>query len=620
MKRKINWAIPGLFAMIIVIVAVATAQSLSVMSPEPTKLASQCGSCHGMDKQVQSWQHSSHKDVACTACHADPGAAGWVTAKLDQVAMVLNARSGDVDLSKIVTAVPNERCIACHAQQMPYVMQDLKPSKLDANYHSAPQDKSKLEFLPAAAGHDVHLTGENPLKCVDCHVKTSHGAETQAGKVDDWHNVCLNCHAEQKVALPVRNSVSCSACHVQLEKVAPADHNSDAFRKSHGQAANQSGANCQQCHMNPGLTGQSALGPHGLQPVSLTTTTTVTDNQVPVPKMPPGVLTAGPNVQDACASCHGITMPHPQDFLKDHAKGFKDNPDLCASCHGTKDQGFNMQFSGNPRTLSTTDPTCTSCHAQPMPHPENWLGGGHQAAATSAPQTCEQCHSSKNKANPNSDHSSPQYCLSCHLSRFSHPVSFVATHGKEVAKYGGSQSAAGCTQCHTSTVNSCTACHTGGVGSKTEWHPSNWVASHKNTLASFKNNPAAAGCTACHTTSGSGDSASKVSCTDCHKSSSNFQQQWHPADWVGSHKNSLASYNGDPSAAGCTQCHSLTEKSASITACAVCHTSGVGNKQQWHPANWWISHAQTTKPADEATCATCHTYIQPSCSKCHTKR
>jgi hypothetical protein len=612
--------------MILIIVAVATAQSLSQVDTAPAKLASDCGSCHGMDKQVQSWQHSAHKDAACTACHADPGALGWARAKYDHLKMTFTAKAQDVDLAKIATDVPNERCIACHARQMPWVMQDLKPAKLDEKGDPIRSDKANLEFLPAVAGHDVHLSGKDSLKCIDCHFNASHGPADQPDKIDAWHKACLDCHAKEKVTLTVRNAISCSACHVNLDKVAPPDHQTAEFRASHGKTANTSDANCQQCHLNPGLTGKTAMGPHGLQPVvrltpvaGATTVASADGKFPPIPQIPAGVLTAGPDVKDACASCHGITMPHPKEYLTSHAEGFKDTPELCATCHGTKDQGFNMTFSGNPRAIATTDKTCTECHGQPMPHPESWLGGGHQAAAENAPQTCEQCHSAKNKANPTSDHSSPQYCLNCHLTQFRHPAGFTGTHGKQLANYGGNQNAAGCTQCHTATVNSCARCHTNGVGNKQAWHPANWVGDHKATLAAFKNNPSAAGCTTCHsTTSNSGSSI--TSCTECHKSGSSFQQQWHPTDWVGSHKNSLASYNGNPSAAGCTQCHSLTDKNAPITSCAVCHTSGAGAKQQWHPNLWFVSHARTTNASNEAACLTCHSYIQPKCSQCHSKR
>jgi hypothetical protein len=345
----------------------------------------------------------------------------------------------------------------------------------------------------------------------------------------------------------------------------------------------------------------------------------------PVPQLPAGSLTVpeGVKLDDQCAACHGVTMPHPADWLGSHAKGFQEKPELCASCHGTRDQGFNMTFKGDPRTLPTTDPTCTGCHAQPMPHPENWFPTGHAEAAKLAPATCAQCHSPSNPANPNSPHAGARFCQDCHLSNYSHPLGYVLTHKQVLARYGNNQAAAGCTQCHTPTENSCTACHAGGVSGSQQWHPSNYVVTHKDTLARYNGSQTAAGCTKCHLTPSNPSQAKAMnSCEACHTGGVSGQQQWHPADFVASHKDTLAQYNGDQAAAGCTQCHltpSSSTQATAVNACEACHTSGVGKTQQWHPDFWWVKHAQTTKPEDVASCQSCHAYVQPSCSQCHTK-
>jgi nitrate/TMAO reductase-like tetraheme cytochrome c subunit len=554
LKRKINWAIPGLAAMILIIAGVAWVQSQAATAPDPAKLATQCASCHTMTTYVESWQHSSHKNVACTACHADPGVMGWVQMQVGRVRMYF--RENEVDLSQIATEVPNERCLDCHARQMPWVMQDLKPPRLDERGEPIRPARTELTFLGAVAGHDIHLSGEKPLRCTDCHRGVSHGPGVEAARerAESWHEICLSCHAQEQVAVTVRNTISCSACHLDLKAVAPADHRQADFRTRHGQAAKADITTCQQCHLNPGIdqagTGarQAATGTapaaHGAG----------ADGSAVTVQFPPGSLRVPEGMGDACSACHGLTMPHPDGWLSRHAQGFREKPELCASCHGTRDQGFNLTFQGDPRRLSVENPSCTGCHAQPMPHPSGWTAA-HQAAAKAAPQTCRQCHSPANPANPTAAHASPQFCLNCHLRRYAHPEGFTATHKDVVAAYGGDVKAAGCTQCHTETVNSCTTCHTAGVGQK---------------------------------------------------------QAWHPEDFVATHKDVLAKYGGDVKAAGCTQCHTET-----VNTCTACHTAGVGQKQAWHPERWWIKHAQVTKPSDRDSCNRCHAYVEPSCSKCH---
>ena len=558
MKRfKLNWAIPGLLAMIATIILVAWIQTQAAISPDPAKLATQCASCHTMDTQVASWKESTHKDVACTACHADPGAMGWVKMQYGRLQMV--NREGEVDISEVATVVPNERCFECHARQMPWVMQDLKPAELDENGEPIRPAKDELQYLSAVAGHDVHLTMDEPLNCTTCHTGVSHGSgpEKKLEHVSAMHSVCLDCHAQEKVSLTVRESISCSACHLELDKVAPQDHQSASFRTSHGKEFRNDQDTCQQCHLNPG-TLQTAAAPH--------TTGSKTQASI-IPQLPAGSLNASGNLKDACASCHGLTMPHPQDFIKGHAQGFNEKPELCASCHGTREQGFNLTFKDDPRTLSTTSASCTGCHAQPMPHPESWFPGGHAEAAQVAPATCAQCHSPANPVDPNAKHASAQYCLECHLSNFTHAKAYVAQHGSILARYGGDQNAAGCTQCHTPTQNSCASCHSGGIQ----------------------------------------------------------DTQWHKAGFVGSHDTVLTQYSGNPAQAGCTQCHLDSSQTAQIglkdgfNSCTACHTSGLGQKTQWHEEWWWVKHAQTTTRDDVNSCNQCHSYVEPSCSQCHTK-
>ncbi|MFZ5824233.1 MAG: hypothetical protein ACOY94_07895 [Bacillota bacterium] len=608
MKRKINWAIPGLLAMLLIIGGIALAQSLAATSPDPAKLATQCSACHGMDEYVASWKTSSHKDVACTECHADHGVRGWLEMQLGQIRMVTAAtRDPNFDIAKVATEVPSQRCLDCHSRQMPWVMQDLKPPKLDENGEPIRVAASELTHFKALAGHDLHLTLDNPLSCTECHATTSHGPAERPYQVRVWHNTCLECHAEEKVAMSVRTTISCSACHTDLDLVSPDDHKQADFRTVHGQSAAANVQSCQQCHLTPGLV---KLNPGDQPPAAFFQTVSQERAHPTTPEMPPGSLKAVEGLKDACSACHGITMPHPESWLTNHTEGFRDRPELCASCHGTRDQGFDVKVVGNPRTLSTTDATCTNCHAQPMPHPENWVSDSHYTLARTAPQTCVQCHSSQNQANPTAPHAAPLFCLDCHLTKFTHPSEFLAQHGSIALAPNGRDISADCTTCHTETVNSCTECHTDGVGQgvKQQWHPTTWLATHSK-VALTADGQIAASCTDCHTPTFN-------SCTACHTDGvgKGVEPQWHPDSWIADHRNVALASNGKDVAANCTSCHTET-----FNSCTECHTAGFGQgvKQQWHPPMFWVSHARTTKPETIASCKSCHNYVEPSCAKCH---
>jgi hypothetical protein len=79
---------------------------------------------------------------------------------------------------------------------------------------------------------------------------------------------------------------------------------------------------------------------------------------------------------DMCSACHSkpASMPtsHRTDqWLRKH--GDAEGLDMrCALCH--------------------TQKFCQDCHGLQMPHPENWLLTQHGCAAPSEPKTCAKCH------------------------------------------------------------------------------------------------------------------------------------------------------------------------------------------------------------------------------------
>jgi len=314
-RRKFNIAIVALGAMIVIIAAIAWAQAASTVYADPADMVNRCSTCHQMSTEVASWQEGNHKNVACTACHAGPGISGWVHEKVATVRMALAATRGEKRPSEISADVPDQRCLDCHARQMPYVMQDIEPLAPDAKL---PVPVAELQKMPAMVGHDLHLTGKPDMRCTDCHAQTSHGPRMDTTEHRDmFHGKCQDCHDAKKVAIKVQTDVSCAACHADLGAVAPPDHKRD-WRQDHGKASQK--GTCGECHLS------SSAGPHGKlsQPASFSPASSV----------------------DACQSCHQVPMPHPKDWLTRHNTEFKNQSAVCATCHGTRGQDFNAKFTG----------------------------------------------------------------------------------------------------------------------------------------------------------------------------------------------------------------------------------------------------------------------------------
>jgi len=151
-----------------------------------------CVSCHNMDEYYASWEHSSHKDVACIGCHAKPGIAGTVAAKAQGMVQLVQYISGSYG-TKPHGELGNANCqqIGCHEE----IVTD---EKLILLY-------DRIKFR-----HDKHLS-EHPngktLNCVSCHGQTVQGQHISVSKT-----TCLTCHFYGRGDKQVATG-DCQTCH-----------------------------------------------------------------------------------------------------------------------------------------------------------------------------------------------------------------------------------------------------------------------------------------------------------------------------------------------------------------------------------------------------------------------
>jgi len=156
-----------------------------------------CASCHNMDEYYASWEHSSHKDVACIGCHAKPGVAGTVAAKAQGMVQLVQYISGSYG-TKPHGELGNANCQqgGCHEE----IAKDDKPILL--------YDKIKFR-------HDRHLN-EHPkgksLNCVSCHGQTVQGQHISVSKT-----TCLTCHFYGRGTQQVATG-DCQTCHPMPEE------------------------------------------------------------------------------------------------------------------------------------------------------------------------------------------------------------------------------------------------------------------------------------------------------------------------------------------------------------------------------------------------------------------
>ncbi len=186
-----------------------------------------------------------------------------------------------------------------------------------------------LEQLTDSKGYRIqHLTCAADRSCVDCHSSVAHGSASTWPRSSEM-SVCVECHDGATA------SNQCDACHsgkTESERIGQG-----AWRVTHGQdwrSAHGMGnfETCSACH----------------------------------PK-------------DYCVRCHGIALPHDEDFMREHAVLSLTPGSLCDDCHHTS--------------------FCSDCHGIEMPHPVTFIAEHAVIVAAEGDDVCIECHKASDCAN-----------------------------------------------------------------------------------------------------------------------------------------------------------------------------------------------------------------------------
>ncbi len=347
----------------------------------PADIPQLCASCHAEHQREADW---------CSRCHlqreglrpADHLAEGWLRGHGGSGSSAVAAHGASFACT---TCHPGETsCAACHRLQIPH------PSGFAANHKAvawagkgdcmnchtqAGCDDCHHERKPASHEKDPFLHYDTGLlaasRCDTCHAGSAycndcHKTEKPASHTEGWNHGkaalsfeqhCRFCHQEStckdchRIEMPHPGSfiaahwaedtstcgrchqdrTNCDACHQLL---LPASHRAADWNKTHGKTDNR--ASCANCHEEP-----------------------------------------------VCVKCHGLELPHSDEFLAAHGGPAYDKPATCAKCH--------------------TQQTCLNCHQdfKPADHTEDFLES-HGTRAKGHEGYCYLCHS---KAD---------YCGQCH--------------------------------------------------------------------------------------------------------------------------------------------------------------------------------------------------------------
>ena len=342
-------------------------------------------SCHKVqDDTIKSYEHSTHANISCMACHMPVNANPiiFLMHKAEALGELVQTLTNNYSLplnanDEVALTMSEEQCTQCH-------------------------DPSKRIITPTAGikiNHEVHTA--NDVTCPTCHNRVAHNEnfdmtlkDPKTGKPNQKHvnfmqmTACFRCHTQD---LSARNAPpgACSACHTPEFPLIPVSHRAPGFfPKGHGvlaakeesrvvQAGGESWINAPQ---NAKQT-QKAAETNG--------TLKKEKGGEDLQKVQTINLCSTCHPREFCTGCHGVPMPHPADFQKNHAAYGKADPTVCAKCHG-----LGVDFCNNCHHGTTLGYTIKPNVTWKAQHP--------LAVAQTGAAACFQCHN-------------PTFCAVCHV-------------------------------------------------------------------------------------------------------------------------------------------------------------------------------------------------------------
>ncbi|MEW6377938.1 MAG: cytochrome c3 family protein [Thermodesulfobacteriota bacterium] len=194
-----------------------------------TESSTFCGLCHQMNVYMDSWRASSHRHVACTKCHYEPGFLNHLKGKWVD---------GQVSLAYFLSG---KRPSKPHAE-----INDT--SCLQKGCHKIGDIQKDMIYKNVAFSHGKHL-GElrrgMKLRCTTCHAQLVQGAHLTVHEIN-----CFICHYYKAGPRGEEECISCAvggctSCHIEPK----GDIKVKGWSFNHRKYIAR-GVTCEKCHIN----------------------------------------------------------------------------------------------------------------------------------------------------------------------------------------------------------------------------------------------------------------------------------------------------------------------------------------------------------------------------------
>lgn len=337
-----------------------------------------CRSCHLMEPYYQAWHQSTHKNVACTDCHFEPGLENTIKGKFqasNQAVKYITSMYG----SKPHAEIRDVSCMrsGCHEKRLlegkvNWTVKTPNGNEITIKFDHTPhlKEERRGKQLRCVSCHSQIVQGQHLVVTLDtcflCHMKgKEHGRnEKTVGGCTACHEApkkeirlatgifnhdeylkrgvtCNNCHSDSIKGDGVVNKQTCWTCHNKPEQIAR--YSDTAYL--HQQHIMQSKVECSTCHIQ------------------------IEHNLTAGAMKPPSATHSGFEA-GSCSSCHEQLHGGPQELYR--GSGGRGVPDMpspmfraqvdCIACHRTREQTDSVA-TVTGQTFKATQASCNYCHA-----------------------------------------------------------------------------------------------------------------------------------------------------------------------------------------------------------------------------------------------------------------
>lgn len=357
--RALIWTAAGVIALLVLSAGGVIGTSTNWFCTVP---------CHNVhDDNTIAFNAGSHVSVSCVTCH-EPVNGSPITFVLKKIEVLPDliptiANTFEIPVnprSHLALEMGDEFCTQCH-------------------------NLSTRTVSPSAGiliDHDKHTA--KGVTCTSCHNRVAHPEEDvtlvlakDQQKHENWMEMdaCFRCHdLEPGAAAPG----TCAACHPADFNLVPASHEATGWYTEFGESSGHATAYTEEASR------VAEAETHAAEEAEI--------KHRAAPEMRPmGTVNTcyTCHQKQYCTDCHGLEMPHPQDFSKNHGDAGRKTPGTCAKCHARSAAEAKGDF-------------CNACHHPQSTPGRPWVKQHDEAVKSTGATPCFNCHDQR-------------YCSACHV-------------------------------------------------------------------------------------------------------------------------------------------------------------------------------------------------------------